>query len=109
MHAERLTYCTALETIPSVQGWAPELLNQATLAELGAEAAVLQAGEDDASESPAQDTGVISNPLNEVLGVSSDEGHLGVQPAIPSSRGDVPLTALGNNGAQALRDLHLNS
>ena len=52
---------------------------------------------------------MISNPLNGVLGASSDEGHLGVPPAIPSSRGDVPLTALGNNGAQALADLHLDS
>lgn len=94
------------ERMCCMQGWSPELLNQATLAELGAEAAVPEAGpEQEAPQVPAGEDAA-GDPLNALL-VNSAEGQGALQPAIPSSRGDVPLTAFGNNGALALNDLRL--
>jgi hypothetical protein len=93
------------ERLRCMQGWSPELLNQATLAELGAETATLEAGPDqEEPKVPAVDAA--GDPLHALL-VTSAEGQSAQQPAIPSSKGDVPLTALGNNGALALNDLRL--
>lgn len=82
-----------------LQGWSPDLVNQHTVLEASRDAPVEEA----AASAPWQQIGQEPGHILDQLTLS--DVQQATQPVVPTSQGDLPLTAIGS-GAQ-VKDLHL--
>jgi hypothetical protein len=88
-----------VECMGLLQGWSPDLVNQHTVLEASRDAPVEEA----AASAPWQQIGQEPGHILDQLTLS--DVQQATQPVVPTSQGDLPLTAIGS-GPQ-VKDLHL--